>query len=101
MTDFSRRVMELIRRMPAGRVASYGQIAAAAGSDRAARQVARLLHASSEKEHLPWHRVLGAGGFIRLPEGAGREEQAALLQREGVEVGPNWKVDLERFGFFS
>lgn len=65
-------------------MASYGQIAALAGSPRAARQVVRTLHSSSQKEGLPWHRVVNAKGCISLPRGGGYEEQQARLEAEGV-----------------
>ena len=59
---FTTRVIEAIRSIPAGRVATYGQIADMAGNRRAARQVARLLHACSHTQGLPWHRVVNREG---------------------------------------
>ena len=73
---FTRKVRALIRAVPRGRVASYGQIAALAGDPRQARQVAWILHASPESEGLPWHRVLSARGVISLPAARGGREQA-------------------------
>jgi methylated-DNA-protein-cysteine methyltransferase-like protein len=63
-----------------------------------ARQVARVLHSLSEKENLPWHRVVRADGSIALESGAGLELQTALLRAEGVEVSRDGRVDMEKFG---
>lgn len=99
MTPFSERIIAAIRSIPVGTVASYSGVALwAGGPPGAARQVARLLHSSSSSRHLPWYRVIGADGTIRLPEGGGREEQAALLAGEGVEVSSSWRVDFLQFG---
>ncbi len=84
MEGLSERIILLIRSIPRGRVASYGQVAALAGAVNGARQVARLLHSSSEKRGLPWHRVLNAQGRISLPPGGGFELQKKLLEAEGV-----------------
>jgi methylated-DNA-protein-cysteine methyltransferase-like protein len=95
----SQRIIEVLREIPAGRVSSYGAVAAMAGLRNGARQVARLLHSSTEKENLPWFRILRADGGIALEPGRGFEEQAALLGAEGVEVGAGGRVDLTRFGW--
>lgn len=88
---------EWIRRIPRGKVASYGQIASLAGHPRGARQVARLLHSLSDREGLPWHRVINSQGRISLPmEGAGTL-QRDLLRKEGVEVEGDGSLELERF----
>jgi methylated-DNA-protein-cysteine methyltransferase-like protein len=70
-----------VRRIPRGKVATYGDIAYAAGHPGAARQVAWALHSS---QGLPWHRVVGAEGKILLPGEAGFE-QRMRLQSEGVQ----------------
>jgi methylated-DNA-protein-cysteine methyltransferase-like protein len=70
-----------------------------AGSPRAARQVVRVLHSSSEKESLPWHRVINRDGRISLGRGDGYELQKALLKDEGVVFGLTDRVDLNRFGW--
>lgn len=98
-TDFSRSALALIGQIPPGCVASYGQIAALAGSPRGARQVVRLLHSASDKHGLPWHRVINAQGRIPARPGGGHVRQAELLQVEGVEVGPGYRVDLRRYGW--
>lgn len=78
MLEALRRV---VARIPRGKVATYGAVAAAAGYPGAARQVAWALHNNSKG--LPWHRVLGAGGAIRLPGEAGLEQRLRLTQ-EGI-----------------
>ena len=70
MTVFSEHVIDIIKAIPPGKVASYGQIAMLAGNPRGARQVSRLLHSSSEKYSLPWHRVVSSTGKISL-QGSG------------------------------
>jgi len=71
---------DTIRKIPRGKVATYGQVASAAGFPRAARQVVWALRAY---QGLPWHRVVGAGGAIRLP-GEQAFEQRMRLELEGV-----------------
>lgn len=95
-TPFTREVKRAIRSIPRGRVATYGQIAALAGREHGARGVAWILHSSSEKAGLPWHRVIGAAGRISLPRGRGFAEQRRRLAAEGVAVGPGGRVDLKR-----
>jgi len=89
---------EAFRRMilsiPPGRVSTYGHVATAAGYPRYHRAVARLLRVDPV-DQLPWHRVLGAGGEIKL-KGAAAKEQRARLKLEKVGfIGR--RVDMERF----
>jgi methylated-DNA-protein-cysteine methyltransferase-like protein len=95
--EFEDRVKNAIRAIPRGKVATYAQVAALAGNHRAARQVVRVLHASSEKDRLPWHRVINSRGGISLEKGRGFEEQKRLLIREGTRVDKNGRIDLEEF----
>jgi methylated-DNA-protein-cysteine methyltransferase-like protein len=78
--SFTARAAELIRSIPKGKVATYGQIAGMAGDPRGAREVVRVLHTHKD---LRWHRVLAAGGRIILP-GPGGVLQRKLLEAEGV-----------------
>jgi len=96
-TPFTRQAKAVLRRIPRGRVATYSQVAALAGRERAARGIAWILHSSAEAAGLPWHRVIGAGGRISLPRGRGFEEQKRRLSAEGVTVGRGGRVDLKRF----
>jgi methylated-DNA-protein-cysteine methyltransferase-like protein len=95
--EFEARAKKAIKAIPRGKVATYAQIAALAGNDRAARQVVRVLHASSEKDRLPWHRVINSRGGISLARGRGFEEQKSLLLDEGVRVSRVGRVDLYEF----
>ena len=83
--------------IPRGKVATYGLVAAAAGSPLGARQVVRILHSMSRRQKLPWHRVIGGRGSISLPRGLGFETQRKLLIKEGVKVTPEGRVDLRRY----
>ena len=94
---FEDRAKEAIRAIPPGKVATYAQVAALAGNYRAARQVARVLHSSAEKDRLPWHRVINSRGSISLKRGRGFEEQRRLLVEEGVRVSRLGRIDLEAF----
>lgn len=92
---FTLAVLEAVRSIPRGRVATYGGIAAMAGNARAARQVVRILHTLSDQEELPWHRVINRKGEIALSLHQGFERQKDLLEREGILFSENGTVDLE------
>jgi methylated-DNA-protein-cysteine methyltransferase related protein len=87
-------IRSVVRRIPKGRVATYGSVAAAAGYEGAARQVSWALHNCGPD--VPWHRVLGAGGRILLGGHAGTE-QRLLLETEGVYFRGG-RVPLPEFG---
>jgi len=99
MTENTERLIRAIKAIPAGNVSSYGAVALAAGLRSGARQTVRVLHSLSEKYNLPWHRVIRSNGSIALREGEGKELQIELLRAEGVDVSPDGKVDMSRFGF--
>ena len=96
-SDFTERIIRVIRSIPEGQVLTYGGVAAAAGNPRGARAVVWVLHSSSEKERLPWHRVVNVKGMISLKPGYGYELQRQLLESEGVEFSIDSKIDLERY----
>ena len=95
VSSFSKRAIEIIKRVPFGKVATYGQIATYSGNSRGARQVVRLLNSSSEKEDLPWFRIVNSKGNISLKHGNGYELQKSLLEKEGKEFGKNDKIDFD------
>ena len=96
-TSFSHRVKEIIKEIPPGMVATYGQIAALAGNHRAARQVAWILHSSSQRDGLPWHRVVNRRGRISMRQTSGYEAQRLLLRIEGIEFDENDSIDFKRY----
>jgi methylated-DNA-protein-cysteine methyltransferase related protein len=80
-------IWHVIATIPRGRVCSYGEVARAAGLPGHARQSAYALRVAPKELHLPWHRVLGAGGRIVFPAGSADFcEQARRLRSEGVRV---------------
>jgi len=88
----------VIRSIPKGKVATYGQVAAAAGYPLYHRAVARLLRVEA-LDRLPWQRVVGAGGEIKLPFEAGAE-QRLRLRMEGVTFrGKNVNLKLHQHAF--
>lgn len=93
-----RAIYDVVRRIPRGRVATYGQVAGLAGLPGHARQVGYALHAlrSPEEDDVPWHRVINARGEISLRGAAGLAGQAQrqLLEAEGVVFDPRGRVDL-------
>ena len=86
-------ILRMVCRIPRGKVATYGQVAEAAGFPGGARQVVWALRAA--RRPVPWHRVIGARGHIRLGGFEGLE-QILRLQQEGVEVRSS-RVDLRAF----
>lgn len=92
---FSDRVIQIIAHIPKGKVLTYGKVAEYSGNVRASRQVAYVLHSCSEKYDLPWHRVVGKNGTIKLQDPLGRQMQIDLLASEGIEVLQNTVVDYE------
>src|SRR5271163_4507725 len=88
------RILSAIRKIPHGKVSTYGDVARTAGYPGAARRVAWTLHRSFG---LPWHRVLGAGGEIKL-RGDSAIEQRLRLEAEGV-VFRGRRVDMKRHQF--
>jgi methylated-DNA-protein-cysteine methyltransferase-like protein len=81
--ECDQRILDVVRAIPFGQIASYGGVAERAGLRRGARRVARALAGNLDPE-LPWHRVLRSGGRIAFPaDSAGFFEQARRLRREG------------------
>jgi len=91
-------IYSVIRRIPRGKVATYGQIAKLAGLGPHARMVGYALHALTPEQDVPWHRVVGVGGKISLG-GEGHVVQRKLLESEGVEFTKGGKIPMDRYGW--
>ena len=89
-------IRRMILSIPPGKVSTYGSVAAAAGYPRYHRAVARLLR-TDPIDQLPWHRVVGVGGEVKL-RGAAAHEQRARLKLEGVQFNGK-RVDMEHFEY--
>jgi methylated-DNA-protein-cysteine methyltransferase-like protein len=89
--DFNSRVLDIIRAVPQGQVVTYGQVAALAGYPRRARHVGHALRHCPQD--VPWHRVLGAGGSVRVDP---PQRQLELLRAEGVLTQTN-RISLKKY----
>ena len=98
MTDFERDVYETVKKIPEGKVATYGQIAELSGHPRAARAVGNALHRNPDETNVHCHRVVNSDGKLAKSFGfGGQDEQRRRLIAEGVYV-VNYRVDLEEYG---
>lgn len=95
--DFLERVLNWVREIPPGQVATYGQIAALAGKPRNARQVGRILYGLREQDDVPWHRVINAQGAISTYRVGSGELQHFLLIQEGVTFNTQGRCKLSAY----
>ena len=96
---FFEQVYSVVRCVPAGRVATYGQIAHLLGQPHAARTVGWAMQGLPEGSDIPWHRVVNAGGRISLSDPLDAAEQRRILEAEGVIFGPDDRIDLDCYGW--
>ena len=97
LTNRYGRIYRVVRRIPRGRVATYGQVARLAGLPGQARLVGYALHALADQD-VPWQRVINARGAISLRSFEGPElAQRQLLEREGVRFDTEGRVPLARY----
>lgn len=100
-SEFYERIWAAVKRIPRGKVATYGQIAALAGMPRHARQAGYALAATPASVKIPWHRVINAQGRISLRlkhwDSGSDDMQCILLESEGIEFDASGRVDLTRF----
>lgn len=91
-------ICAVIRRIPRGWVATYGQVAAMAGMPRRARLVGRVLQRLDPGTKIPWHRVVNAKGEVSysLSRNGGDILQRRLLEKEGIKFDASNRLDLER-----
>ncbi|MGH7633298.1 MAG: MGMT family protein [Gemmatimonadaceae bacterium] len=100
-SDSYSRIYAVVRRIPRGRVATYGQVAALAGLARQPRLVGYAMHALPNGTALPWHRVINAQGRVsqRSGDSGGSLTQRMLLEVEGVRFDAAGRVSLEQQGW--
>lgn len=96
--SFADQVYAVVRRIPRGRVVSYGGVAAILGRPRGARGVGMVLSALPPNTDVPWWRVINRLGRISMPHPGGTI-QRMVLEEEGVEFGEDGAIDWERFGW--
>jgi len=99
----SERILDAVRRVPAGKVVSYGKVARLAGLPGAARQVGYAMARLDGESDVPWQRVVRSDGSL-APRGGGlascgMKEQRRLLEGEGVGFGADDRIDLARYGW--
>jgi methylated-DNA-protein-cysteine methyltransferase-like protein len=98
-----RRIYAVIRKIPKGRVATYGQVAELAGIPGGARVAGAALKTSKPGDHLPWQRVIGKAsrlrGRIAIHDPVGAAIQRNLLEQEGISVGETGLVALDAYGW--
>lgn len=90
-------MIHIIKNIPKGKVLTYGFIAKLAGNPRAARQVSWVLHSSSKKYHLPWHRVISSNGSLSMKSIEDKQYQKKLLELEEIKFLDNFKINLKKY----
>ena len=96
------RIHAIVRRIPRGRVATYGQVAELVGLPGGARQVGYALHALDAHSSVPWQRVINAKGRVSPRSVPGFDAvQRALLEREGVAFEADGRIDLDRYRWLT
>jgi methylated-DNA-protein-cysteine methyltransferase-like protein len=99
-SDLYERIYQVVKAIPHGRVATYGQVARVAGLGRQARVVGYALHALPSGNDIPWHRVINHKGEISLgSRGEWAGFQRELLEDEGVEFDMKDRVDFKEYGW--
>lgn len=94
----TKKIYEAVKKIPKGRVATYGKVAELAGNPRMSRAVGNALHKNPDPEHIPCYRVVNSKGELAGAFAFGGEKvQRKLLEADGVEV-VNGKVDLKKYG---
>ena len=97
--EINRRIWQTVRKIPAGKVSTYGQIADLSGLRRGARRVGRALRELPANSDVPWFRVIRAGGYIAFPNGSDAfDRQRSQLEREGVSLLKG-RIDMGIYGW--
>lgn len=99
MNDTYERIYEIVKRIPKGKVATYGQVAILVGNANLARTVGNALHVNPDNSTIPCHRVVNREGKVaKFYAFGGSENQKRRLESEGVIFKENGKIDLIKYG---
>lgn len=100
--NFKEKVIQIVKKIPYGKVTTYGTVATLAGLPRGGRLVGGILHFNSEELGLPWQRVINRHGFIstKCPEHV-KALQKVLLEQERIEVSSDFMIDLIKYGWWG
>jgi methylated-DNA-protein-cysteine methyltransferase-like protein len=97
-TPFTKAVLKMVKKIPRGKVATYGQIAKISGNAGGSRGVAWILHACAKKYKLPWQRVINSQGKISFPKLTKEyKTQKRLLEKEGIQFSDAGTVNFKKF----
>lgn len=101
MTPFEQSVLHIVRKIPKGKVMSYGQIAKYIGAPKASREVGWAMHSLGRISNFPWWRVLNSKGTITVKESweSGPDDQQRLLEAEGVVFDNERKLDMVQYQY--
>lgn len=100
MMNFKDRVIQFVKKIPYGRVTTYGTVAILVGLPRGARFVGGALHFNEDKA--PWHRVVNRNGFISTKcLDHPKSLQKVLLEQEGIAVSKDFMIDLIKYGWWG
>lgn len=98
--SFKNKVIEIVKKIPYGKVTTYGTVATLAGLPGGARLVGGILHYNSDKFNLPWHRVINRYGYISTTcLDHLKQAQKALLLDEGIQVSDDFMINLDKYGW--
>lgn len=100
--NFKELVKKYVKKVPKGRLVSYGQVAAACGNPRGARQVGWMLHTLDGDNSVPWWRVINNLGHISIKGNfySTPLAQKKLIEGEGIPVSKDFKIDLEKYRYY-
>lgn len=100
-SPFKEKVIEIVKKIPAGKVVSYGQVACYIGAPRAAREVGWILNGiDTEKMQVPWWRVVNNSGRISIKGSEfSADDQKILLEKDGIEINSDFTFDIEKYRF--
>ena len=101
MNQFEQSVLHIVRKIPTGKVMSYGQIAKYLGVPKASREVGWAMHNLGGTPDFPWWRVVNSKGKITIKEGwdSGPNDQQHLLEAEGIEFDKGLRLDMTRYQY--